>query len=120
MFVCLLICLSSSCFAFDFIFRVLSDLGWEVRRVLWFEWVGLEGKQQKIEFLRYFAAGAATAAAAAAVLLLVLLLFAAILSLFARFCLFLCCYCCGALRGGGCMHAVCPRQQQLQKQQQQQ
>ncbi|CDJ61438.1 hypothetical protein, conserved [Eimeria maxima] len=32
--------------------RVLSDLGWEVRRVLWFDWVGLEGKQQKIEFLR--------------------------------------------------------------------
>lgn len=38
--------------------------------MLWFDWVGLEGKQQKIEFLRYFAAVIATATAAATVLVL--------------------------------------------------
>ncbi|CDJ36620.1 uncharacterized protein EMH_0021520 [Eimeria mitis] len=30
---------------------VLSDLGWEVRRVVWFEWVGLQSKQERIDFL---------------------------------------------------------------------
>ncbi|OEH77323.1 hypothetical protein cyc_07988 [Cyclospora cayetanensis] len=33
-------------------FQVLSELGWDIRRVQWFDWALLEGKPQKIAFLR--------------------------------------------------------------------
>ncbi|CDJ37947.1 hypothetical protein ETH_00002680 [Eimeria tenella] len=32
--------------------RVLSDLGWDIRRVRWFDWVGLEDKEDKLKFLK--------------------------------------------------------------------